>query len=229
MNRNNLLAGRHLDHEHVPRIVSGPLPLEKELVYFKHWKECPECRQKLMQEMPTAGFNLSAFSPRTVQVCSVESAISFHFASVESGVLAASFTMRNLREIISRDLNVKVDLGLSEFHINLSAQIDTYFRTGAPFSKPRINTALIGTAFMIQVLFWTWLIPFGQIVTYGDIARWMDKPGASRAVGRALHNNPIPVFIPCHRVIGKDGNLTGFSAGLSLKKQLLCLEGHSIE
>ncbi|MBU0711889.1 MGMT family protein [bacterium] len=82
---------------------------------------------------------------------------------------------------------------------------------------------------MLQVLYWTWLIPFGQIITYGDIARWMNKPGASRAVGRALHNNPVPVFIPCHRVVGKDGNLTGFSAGLGLKKQLLRLEGHRIE
>jgi len=229
MNSYDLLSDSHLNPEHLQGIVSGTLSLENELVYFKHWKGCPECRKKLMQKMSSAGFNLSAFYLRTVQVCSVESVISFHFAIGESGVLAASFTLQNLREIIRRDPNVNVNLESSEFQTNISGQIDSWLRTGVQFNRTRINTTLIGTAFMLQVLYRTWLIPFGQIITYGDIARWMNKPGASRAVGRALHNNPIPVFIPCHRVVGKDGNLTGFSAGLGLKKQLLRLEGHRIE
>ncbi|MFH2024338.1 MAG: MGMT family protein [bacterium] len=229
MNRNDSLSDKHLDHEHVQHIVSGTLSLENELVYFKHWKGCPECRKKLMRKMSSAGFNLSADYPRTVYICSVESGISFHFAIGKSGVLAASFTLQNLREIIRRDPNVNVNLESSEFQTNISGQIDSWLRTGVQFNRTRINTALIGTAFMLQVLFWTWLVPFEKIVTYGDIARWMDKPGASRAVGRALNNNPVSVFIPCHRVIGKDGNLTGFSAGLGLKKQLLRLEGHSIK
>ncbi len=64
-------------------------------------------------------------------------------------------------------------------------------------------------------------IPFGETMTYGEQARRMDDPKACRAVGRANGANPIPIIIPCHRVIGADGKLTGFSSGLWIKRWLL--------
>ena len=67
-------------------------------------------------------------------------------------------------------------------------------------------------------------IPYGTTLTYKDIAASMGNSLASRAVGMANHRNPIPVFIPCHRVIGSDGSLTGYRGGLALKKKLLDLE-----
>ncbi|MBN2600563.1 MAG: MGMT family protein [Candidatus Marinimicrobia bacterium] len=137
--------------------------------------------------------------------------------------------MKNLRKLLHPHFSISADSESSDFKTNISEQVAKWLNVGCPLNRLRINPAFIGTGFLLRVLFWTWLIPFGQIVTYEDIARWMKKPGASRAVGRALHNNPLPIFIPCHRVIGKDGNLTGFSAGLSLKKQLLRLEGHRTE
>ena len=68
-------------------------------------------------------------------------------------------------------------------------------------------------------------IPYGQTRSYGDIARQIGRPKAFRAVGMANHENPIPIFIPCHRVVGSDGSLTGYAGGLELKKALLGLEG----
>lgn len=67
-------------------------------------------------------------------------------------------------------------------------------------------------------------IPAGRTASYGDIARAIGKPGASRAVGSANHANPLPVLIPCHRVIGSRGALVGYGGGLDLKKKLLALE-----
>ena len=67
-------------------------------------------------------------------------------------------------------------------------------------------------------------IPYGETVTYGEIARRIGKPNASRAVGMANHNNPISIIVPCHRVIGKNGKLTGYGGGLSAKQLLLELE-----
>ncbi len=67
-------------------------------------------------------------------------------------------------------------------------------------------------------------IPYGQTTTYGEIAKRIGKRNASRAVGRALNRNPLPILIPCHRVVGKGGRLTGFFAGLAVKRQLLELE-----
>jgi len=73
----------------------------------------------------------------------------------------------------------------------------------------------------------TRMIPYGRVKTYGEIAREMGTPGASRAVGSALGQNPLPLFIPCHRVIRGDGGLGGFSSpeGTAMKAKLLHLEG----
>lgn len=68
-------------------------------------------------------------------------------------------------------------------------------------------------------------IPFGQTITYGEQARRLGKPSASRAVGAANGKNPIGIIVPCHRVIGASGSLTGFAGGLDAKKKLLQLEG----
>lgn len=68
-------------------------------------------------------------------------------------------------------------------------------------------------------------IPFGETRSYGWIAKQIGKPRASRAVGQALRTNPIPIILPCHRVIGGDGGLGGYAGGLALKRKLLMLEG----
>lgn len=68
-------------------------------------------------------------------------------------------------------------------------------------------------------------IPRGQTLTYGEIARRVGSPGAARAVGQALARNPWPVIVPCHRIVGHDGRLTGFGGGLAMKRRMLEIEG----
>jgi methylated-DNA-[protein]-cysteine S-methyltransferase len=70
-------------------------------------------------------------------------------------------------------------------------------------------------------------IPFGKTASYGEIAERIGNPKACRAVGMANNKNPIPIIVPCHRVIGKNGSLIGFGGGLDLKRQLLNLENGS--
>lgn len=74
-------------------------------------------------------------------------------------------------------------------------------------------------------------IPFGQVRTYGELAAEMGHPGAARAVGGAMAGNPLPLLLPCHRVVGSDRRLHGYSApgGLNTKAWLLQLEGHRVE
>jgi methylated-DNA-[protein]-cysteine S-methyltransferase len=83
----------------------------------------------------------------------------------------------------------------------------------------------IGTPFQQQVWAITRAIPRGQTRTYGDIAREAGSPGAARAVGQSMAHNPWPVVIPCHRVVGHDGRLTGFGGGLPMKQHMLDMEG----
>ena len=102
-------------------------------------------------------------------------------------------------------------------------QIAEYFQgTREDFELP---LELTGTRFQRQV--WTELtvIPFGQTVSYGDLARTIGKPSAVRAVGAANGQNPVSIIVPCHRVIGSDGGLTGYGGGLERKEWLLKHEG----
>lgn len=85
-----------------------------------------------------------------------------------------------------------------------------------------------GTAFQQRVWAALRAIPYGETRTYGELAAAIGNPSASRAVGMANHRNPIPIIIPCHRVIGANGTLTGYAGGLEIKRRLLALEGSNI-
>lgn len=106
-------------------------------------------------------------------------------------------------------------------------QLDEYFSgTRQQFS---LEIAPKGTEFQQRV--WQELrnIPYGQTLSYGEVAARIGNPKGSRAVGMANNKNPIPIIVPCHRVIGKDGSLKGFGGGLEIKQQLLDLEKQSGE
>ncbi|WP_350335306.1 methylated-DNA--[protein]-cysteine S-methyltransferase [Coralliovum pocilloporae] len=107
------------------------------------------------------------------------------------------------------------DAGFSE----ACAQLDAYF--AGELTEFDLDYRLDGTEFQKSV--WAQLeqIPFGETWSYGDVARRLGNPGASRAVGLANNANPLPVIVPCHRVIGANGALVGFGGGLDLKVWLL--------
>jgi methylated-DNA-[protein]-cysteine S-methyltransferase len=105
-------------------------------------------------------------------------------------------------------------------------QLQAYFEGKLKdFDLPLV---LEGTEF--QLLVWRNLqkIPYGETVSYGQLARRIGSPDAARAVGLANGSNPIPIIIPCHRVIGSSGDLTGFGGGLPIKKKLLALESRQL-
>lgn len=142
-------------------------------------------------------------------------------AGVEAG--AVVFLQSGARQVSSwedpedRPLLDRLELQLEEYARGKRREFDLPLR-------------LVGTPFQTQV--WEQLrqIPYGETRSYGQIAAALGRPKASRAVGAACGKNPILLLVPCHRVVGRDGSLTGFSAegGISMKKALLRLEeqGH---
>ena len=104
-------------------------------------------------------------------------------------------------------------------------QLAAYF--AGELDRFELPLAPAGTAFQREVWSMLLTIPYGETVSYGELARRLGRSDAARAVGAANGRNPIPIVIPCHRVIGADGSLTGFGGGLDVKRQLLALEaGH---
>lgn len=110
----------------------------------------------------------------------------------------------------------------NEVEKQIKTQLDEYFSG----KRKRFQAALqlAGTPFQVKV--WQALleIPYGKTESYGELAIRIGHPKAFRAVGSALNRNPIAIIVPCHRVIGANGKLTGFAGGLDTKKYLLELE-----
>jgi methylated-DNA-[protein]-cysteine S-methyltransferase len=103
------------------------------------------------------------------------------------------------------------------------AQLDAYF--AGELREFDLPLAPRGTPFQLRV--WKALleIPYGETWSYSDVALRLASPTATRAVGAANGRNPLPIVVPCHRVIGADGSLTGYGGGLEIKRRLLRLEG----
>ena len=99
--------------------------------------------------------------------------------------------------------------------------LDRYFSGTNPKTLPPLKPQ--GTAFQQKVWQELLKIPYGETTTYGTIARRLNCRSA-QAIGQAVHRNPIAIIIPCHRVIGADGSLTGYASGLEIKLQLLKIE-----
>jgi methylated-DNA-[protein]-cysteine S-methyltransferase len=105
-------------------------------------------------------------------------------------------------------------------------QLQAYFR--GELRKFDVSLAMEGTEFQLRV--WNALrgIPYGETISYLQLAERIGNPRAVRAVGLANGSNPIPIIVPCHRVIGSDGSLTGFGGGIPTKKKLLELESKQL-
>ena len=132
-------------------------------------------------------------------------------------------------QVIQFERNIKIDKNWQEnpeyFKVAVQ-QLEEYFSGERKTFDLKLNPQ--GTDFQKQV--WKRLekIPFGQTKYYGQIAQEIGNPKASRAIGMANNKNPIPIIIPCHRVIGKNGTLTGFASGLDVKQQLLNIENNQL-
>ncbi|MBU8909965.1 MAG: methylated-DNA--[protein]-cysteine S-methyltransferase [Desulfobacterales bacterium] len=101
-------------------------------------------------------------------------------------------------------------------------QLEAYFK--GELTSFDLDLNISGTDFQKKV--WQELvkIPYGETISYGELAKRIKNPNASRAVGMANSKNPVPIIVPCHRVIGQNGSLTGFGGGLEVKKKLLEFE-----
>lgn len=123
---------------------------------------------------------------------------------------------------VDHEENVAGDTAANKLAQKCKTELEEYFAgKRKSFDLPLKGE---GTDFQKQVWDQLKCIPYGETRTYGEVAEMMGKPKASRAIGMANHHNPILILVPCHRVIGADGSLTGYAAGIEAKKYLLEFE-----
>lgn len=148
------------------------------------------------------------------------------FASpLGSGLVVASEKGLRSVELPPYNLDVTMHQPPSSVTIRAASLLERYFQGEAIFFDLPLDLSSL-TLFQQRILRLAARIPYGQIVTYGWLAKQIEHPKAARAVGAAMAANPLPIIIPCHRVVASSGQLTGYSGpgGLVMKKQLLRLE-----
>ena len=137
----------------------------------------------------------------------------------EKGLVAIDVRNSAKQEVTARNPSAQAVL------IQTKKQLEQYFAGKRTTFDVALD--LVGTEFQVQAWRALCRIPFGKTISYGQQAANIKKPKAFRAVGSANGKNPIPIIVPCHRVVASDGSLGGYSLGLRMKKQLLALEGVS--
>lgn len=233
--------------------VLGEIPAGKRQELERHSRTCPECRLRLTS-FRTAGSTLDRMfsrAPRRVDLASTEKLLaalltqfpeqrlyydvvrfpqfgSILAAATERGLCFISFRESAEGEYLERWTAADFTVVRSEPTLRQPmAQLGRYF--AGKLSKFDLPLDLrFATGFTREVLQETARIGFGKVRTYQDIARAIGKPRATRAVGNALGKNPIPIVIPCHRVVATGGGLGGFTGGLNYKCKLLKIEGIEI-
>lgn len=181
---------------------------------------------------------LQAASARFLRAAAAQADVVYAELDSPVGPLVAAATPRGLARLAYRDVNGGLDAVLEALAARLSprivaapARLDEVRRQLDEFFAGRrqdFDVPLdLGTCapFGRAVLEQTARIPFGATSTYRDIATALGRPGASRATGNALGANPVPIVVPCHRVLRTGGGLGGYTGGLAIKEHLLGLEG----
>lgn len=133
--------------------------------------------------------------------------------------------------LIENDKIIRINFGIKEYPypyivndltFNIENKIKKFL--SGDIKTIDVDYDLIATGFQKDVLVATLKIPYGKTRSYKDIAVEIGRPKAARAIGHALGSNPLPLLIPCHRVIGSSGKMVGFTGGLNIKKYLLSIE-----
>jgi methylated-DNA-[protein]-cysteine S-methyltransferase len=146
-------------------------------------------------------------------------------AATEAGLVRVSFDRSEAAFAADLREQLRMDAVKSaEKMAGVVSQLEAYFAGKRRAFDVPVDLSRVAP-FQRAVLMAARTVPAGQVVSYGEIARRIGRPGASRAVGQALGRNPAPIVIPCHRVVTSAGGLGGYIGGLSIKRKLLALEG----
>ncbi|MDX6475589.1 MAG: methylated-DNA-[protein]-cysteine S-methyltransferase [Gaiellaceae bacterium] len=141
-------------------------------------------------------------------------------AATQRGLCRISFWPDGMEDALARTFGPRV---LRSPLDDVRRELDEYFEGDRHVFDLPLDVRV--APFHADVLAELARVPYGRTETYGSLAAKVGRPKAARAVGTVMHNNPIPIVLPCHRIVGANGSLTGYAGGLDVKLRLLQLEG----
>jgi methylated-DNA-[protein]-cysteine S-methyltransferase len=206
----------HLSEKTLHDIILNNHDIENKIYYFYHWKNCAECTGKLIH---CFFHNYLESNPSVKRYYyDLNNDISVRIITDETSLIEIKISdpMPILQAISPKTTPLIKKIADTLNHYLAGKDIKNINITSLNFHHI--------SDFARKIYLLTYLIPFGHIMTYGEIAKLSGSSGAAQAVGQALKRNPFPLIVPCHRVLGKNNQLTGFAGGLALKEKLLHLE-----
>ncbi len=147
-----------------------------------------------------------------------------HVAATERGLARISYRGEGLEDALAQTFGVRVLRAPLDV---VRRELDEYFAGRRRVFDLALDLRV--APFHADVLRELASVPYGQTDTYGSLAAKVGRPRAARAVGTVMNRNPIPIVLPCHRIIGASGALTGYAGGLDVKRHLLRLEGVAVD
>ena len=209
--------------------VSGELETDADLQMSVHMAECEECRE--------SAADFKALEPVISECCRNE-AIRWHTFESSFGRMYAAATSKGLARLTWRELDeegflewmagqfpgcptIRDPQALAE----VEEQVTEYFRGERSEFDLEVDLSVLSDFERGVLEQLTEEIRFGQVIPYSELARRIGKPKAARAVGNAVGANPVPIVVPCHRVVRLDGSLGGYGGGVEYKERLLRIEG----
>jgi methylated-DNA-[protein]-cysteine S-methyltransferase len=147
-----------------------------------------------------------------------------HIAATERGLARISYFGEGFDDALARLFGARV---LRAPLDEVRRELDEYFAGRRRDFDLALDLRV--APFYADVLRELALVPYGQTDTYGSLAAKVGRPQAARAVGTVMNRNPIPIVLPCHRIVGRNGALTGYAGGLDVKRHLLRLEGIAVD
>lgn len=224
----------------MPGLVCGDVPPSDEAWIAEHVRGCGFCRHELRRfervDEALIGFGAVSIAPPPLRFLQTSSEAAYATIDSPIGPLFVAVTDQGLCEIgfgghedeasFRRQLEQRGLRPVPDGNrvANIASQLHEYFLgTRNRFEVPLDFCGV--SAFTRSVLEATNAVPFGQLTTYRGIAERIGRPSAARAVGNALGRNPIPIVVPCHRIVASGGGIGGYTGGLGIKQALLGIEG----
>ncbi len=209
--------------------VAGELEAGADLEMSVHLAECEECREE------AADFTAL---DRVLPECCRNEAIRWHSFESPFGRMFVAATSKGLARITWRELGEEAFLGWVEKEhpgcpairdpdalASVERQLLEYFRGERTEFELEVDLSVLSEFERGVLEELAEAIRFGQVIPYSELARRIGKPKAARAVGNAVGANPVPIVVPCHRVVRLDGSLGGYGGGVEFKERLLEIEG----
>ena len=220
---------RNMDDELIAVLLGDARPSAE----LERWLRTAEGRREMgayRQALDALGRLYGEVRPRapreTVYYCAIRTPIGrVLVAATEAGLVRVSFRCSEASFAGELRRRLGADVVRSPARTaDIVHQLRAYFAGERRTFDVRVDLTRL-TAFHRRVLTAAASVPAGQVVSYGEIARRIGQPRGSRAVGQALRRNPVPIVIPCHRVVAAGGKIGGYTGGLAIKRKLLRIEG----